>query len=308
MRSASKISAGMVNPIVLKKFNTFWLASEQIEMLTATMQEMKCYLGKTFFVQNPIYRIFHDPNEKLLWLKKRQRADLTPFLSDEIHHLDEINNPYQCGKVMQGGYLHVASFFESFYDYLSQNEYWVQELFDYQKLDTDTLQYKDNQFQHIVFCEGNAVQHNPFFSFIPIKPNKGHQIEVKIEELTLQNVVKKKHFLIPLENGNFYYGGTYDREDTHPEINPLAVQELTEGLSWICNQDFEIVEKNTAFRPTVADRRPIIGKHPQYNNVFVFNGLGARGVLNGAYFSRQLFAFIENGIPIDDEVAIERFL
>jgi hypothetical protein len=41
--------------------------------------------------------------------------------------------------------------------------------------------------------------------------------------------------------------------------------------------------------------------------MYVFNGLGARGILNGCYFSKSLYDYIENDIPLHDEVSLERF-
>ncbi|MNY56347.1 hypothetical protein D3C86_1924180 [compost metagenome] len=61
------------------------------------------------------------------------------------------------------------------------------------------------------------------------------------------------------------------------------------------------------FRPTVKDRRPILGRHAQRSNLYVFNGLGARGILNGCYFSKTLFDYIENNIPLPKEISIDRF-
>ena len=61
------------------------------------------------------------------------------------------------------------------------------------------------------------------------------------------------------------------------------------------------------YRPTVKDRRPILGRHHRIANMYVFNGLGARGILNGSWFSRELFDFIETGKPVSPEVDLQRF-
>ena len=42
-KGASQVSAGIVNPLVLKKFTTFWLAAEQIDFLTKTISEIESY-------------------------------------------------------------------------------------------------------------------------------------------------------------------------------------------------------------------------------------------------------------------------
>ena len=118
-------------------------------------------------------------------------------------------------------------------------------------------------------------------------------------KLDYEFTLKKKHFLFPLDEEFHYYGGTYDPNERENEIDDFKTEELIAGLQEIYPHNFEIVEINYGFRPTVKDRRPIIGNHPDHSNYYIYNGLGARGILNGCYFSRELFEHIENGKPIE---------
>ena len=120
-------------------------------------------------------------------------------------------------------------------------------------------------------------------------------------------MIKKKHFLFRFSGDEYYYGGTYDRDSNIHEIEDKAVEELQKGLEEVYKYGYKIDEVSTAFRATIADRRPIIGRHEIYDNLYIFNGLGARGVLNGSYFSKQLFESIEYGIEFHEEVNVKRF-
>ena len=62
-----------------------------------------------------------------------------------------------------------------------------------------------------------------------------------------------------------------------------------------------------AFRATVDDRRPILGTHSEFKNLHIFNGLGARGVLNGTYFSKVMVDYLESEIELDSEIDVKRF-
>lgn len=154
-----------------------------------------------------------------------------------------------------------------------------------------------------------GVRKNPFFKEIPVIPNKGHHLKVKLSRpLSHQHTLKKKHFLFPLKDDLYYYGGTYDPNERENEIDDFKEVELIEGLEAFYPHDFETVEINYGFRPTVKDRRPILGNHPDHSNFYIFNGLGARGILNGCYFSQELFQHIENGKDLMSEVDIKRFI
>lgn len=307
-KSASQVSAGIINPVVLKKFTTFWKAQEQIDFLKDTLNEIDSYTGSNYLINSPIHRIFHDGNEQNLWLRKSDNDELSGFLDRKFDHLEVVKNDFNTGKVNQSARLEVSGFFMGLFGFLEKNGFLVKEKFDYEKLDVSSATYKNFQCKHIVFCEGMGVKENPFFSDIAVIPNKGHHIKVKLSTSIPKDItIKKKHFLFPTDNGLYFYGGTYDREQLHHHIDESAVTQLVNGLSEIYPYDFEVKEVNFGFRPTVKDRRPIIGRHASYKNLYVFNGLGARGILNGCYFSKNLYQFIEENIPLHEEVSSDRF-
>lgn len=304
-KSASFVSAGIVNPAVLKRFTTFWLAQEQIDSLKKTLSEIEGYTHKNYLIEKPILRVFHDEKEKELWLKKSNEIS---FLSNDFIKINSIKNPFGCGKVNHSARLNVRDFFTDLMNFLEQNSHLIKEKFDYNLIKTENSTYKDIQFKNIIFAEGMAAKENPYFSEIPVEANKGHHLEVKISEKIEDDfTIKKKHFIFPLNENTYYYGGTYDREQTHHKIDDSAVEKLTNALVEFYPNDFEVINVKFGFRPTVKDRRPIVGNHPEFKNLYVFNGLGARGILNGNYFAINLYNHLENGEQIHPEVDVKRF-
>ena len=304
-KSASMVSAGIINPAVLKRFTTFWLAQEQIDSLKKTLSEIEGYTHKNYLIEKPILRVFHDEKEKELWLKKSNEIS---FLSNDFIKINSIKNPFGCGKVNHSARLNVRDFFTDLMNYLEQNSHLIKEKFDYNLVKTENSTYKDIQFKNIIFAEGMAVKENPYFSEIPVEANKGHHLEVKISEKIEDDfTIKKKHFIFPLNENTYYYGGTYDREQTHHKIDDSAVEKLTNALAEFYPNDFEVTQVKFGFRPTVKDRRPIVGAHSEFKNFYVFNGLGARGILNGNYFAINLYNHLENGEEIHPEVDLKRF-
>lgn len=308
-KSASQVSAGIINPVVLKKFTTFWKAQEQIDFLKDSLKEIEAYTGKNYLIDAPIHRIFHDENEQKLWLKKSENIELQNFLDENFDHIEVVKNDFNTGKVNQSARLNVKGFFMGVFDFIENRGQLIKEKFDYSEINTADSVYKDFTFKKIIFCEGMGVKENPFFSDTPVNANKGHHIKVKLSKSLVQNItIKKKHFLFPLENDLYFYGGTYDRDQLHHHIDDSAVEQLTNGLAEFYPYDFEIQEVNFGFRPTVKDRRPIIGKHSDHSSMYVFNGLGARGILNGCYFSKVLYDCIENDSQLPEEVDMKRFI
>ena len=71
--------------------------------------------------------------------------------------------------------------------------------------------------------------------------------------------------------------------------------------------DFEVVNQRAGIRPTVSDRRPLVGRHPNHKQMYVLNGLGTRGVLIAPAMAEALYAFIETDTPLAEEIDINRF-
>ena len=104
-KSASFVSAGIINPAVLKRFTTFWLAQEQIKALKKTLSEIEVYTHKNYLIEKPILRVFHDEIEKELWLKKSNEIS---FLSKDFLKIKSVKNPFGCGKVNHSARLSVS--------------------------------------------------------------------------------------------------------------------------------------------------------------------------------------------------------
>ena len=80
-----------------------------------------------------------------------------------------------------------------------------------------------------------------------------------------------------------------------------------EKLKTFLECDFKVDGHVAGIRPTVVDRRPLVGGHPEHQNMYVLNGFGSRGVLIGPYASKQLFDHIESKTDLDPEMDIQRF-
>jgi len=305
--SASKICAGVCNPLVLKRFTKIWKDEEQIEYLQIILSEIEKYLKKNYLIRENVVRIFHDEVEKNLWLKKSNQEEFSNYISNNIQNLKNIENPFGSGAVKTSCRMNVPDFFSDFFDYLKKNDHLVNEKFSYKDLDEKNSIYKNIFFNNLIFAEGVGAKNNPYFAEIPIQPNKGHRLSVSLERDIDPVIAKKKHFLLKFSGKEYYYGATYDRESQTEGSDNDAKNELIDALNETYKYQYKLIDVRYAFRATTLDRRPILGKHKNYKNIHIFNGLGARGVLNGSYFSKHLFNFIEKGIEIFPEVNVERF-
>jgi len=169
------------------------------------------------------------------------------------------------------------------------------------------LNYNGISAKNIVFAEGFGIKQNPFFQHLPLNGTKGELLLINAPKLKINYVLKSSVFLIPVGGHNYIVGATYEWKDKTNNTTQKGKEELLNKLKIFLKCEFKVIKQLAGIRPTVIDRRPLVGVHIKYNNIFVVNGLGTRGVMIAPYVAKQLFDFIEKEKPLDREINISRF-
>ena len=175
------------------------------------------------------------------------------------------------------------------------------------KINKNIIRYKKLKASKIVFCEGFGLRKNPFFNNLPMQEAKGELLTIYAPDLNVDFLIKAAVFALPLGNNYYKVGATFNWKDKTMLPTPAGKQELVQKLESFITTSYKIVEHTAGIRPTVKDRRPLIGKHPTYQNLAVLNGLGTRGVMIAPTASKALYNHLENDVALDEEVDIKRF-
>jgi glycine oxidase len=311
-QNSSKIAGGLYNPVILKRFSEVWLAQEQLllmnEFYTVLEEKLKCKVD----FKKPILRKFFSVEEQNNWFAASDKMALAPFLSTELIYkkYKGIDSPYDYGEVLQTGYVDTALLLDKYKEYLIKEKLFQEESFDYDalQLENDSIRYKNIEAKHIIFAEGFGMHSNPYFKNLPLDGTKGELFIIKVSGLDLDVIVNTSVFILPLGDDLFKVGATYNWKDKTDLPTEEGKAELIERIKEIITCDFEIVEHFAGVRPTVKDRRPLVGTHQNYESIHILNGLGTRGVMLGPSMAKELFDFIEFKTPLNKEIDINRFL
>lgn len=307
---SSKVAGGLYNPVVLKRFSEVWKAKEQLEIAFPFYRSIEQKLQFIFDYKIPIYRKLASIEEQNNWFQAADKPNLSPFLSSTLIKggLKNINSSYGFGEVLETGYLDIASLISNYSDYLKQANCYTTDRFKYNNIQfyDDYVQYENIKAKHIVFAEGFGLHSNPFFNDLPLDGTKGELLIIKAPNLDLNVVVKSNIFLLPLGNDLYKVGATYDWNDKTNTPTAEGKKELVDNLKDLILCDFEIIKHFAGVRPTVKDRRPLVGTHFQYEKLHLLNGLGTRGVMLGPYLALQLFKNITENIALEKEIDIKR--
>ncbi|MFB9055876.1 NAD(P)/FAD-dependent oxidoreductase [Mariniflexile ostreae] len=310
-QQSSVVAGGLYNPVVLKRFTPVWKSDEQLQMALTMYQSLEQELGVQLDYKVPVRRKFTSVEEQNDWFTASDKPILHKYLRPKIikNVNNAINAPFGLGEVLQTGRLDVKTLIDHYRAALLLKNICIEEAFQYELLQIhhNKVQYQNIIATYIVFAEGFGITQNPFFNDLPLVPTKGELLTIYAPDLKIDYVLKGPVFLIPLGNDLYSVGATYEWEDTTHNITEKGKIELLEKLKTLITCSFKIIGQVAGIRPTVKDRRPLVGQHEIHKNMFVLNGLGTRGVMIGPYVATQLFNLIENKEPLDKEIDSSRF-
>ena len=310
-QNSSKIAAGLYNPVILKRFSEVGQAKEHLLVMNEFFSELEKKLNTKFDFKTPILRKFFSVEEQNNWFAASDKVNLASYLSTQIisKKYQSIDSPFGYGEVLQTGYIDTALVLEKYHEYLLKEQLLIEETFDYTLLEEEPngIRYKDIQAKHIIFAEGFGIHANPYFKHLPLDGTKGELLIIKAPQLNLDAILNTSVFILPLGNDLFKIGATYNWEDKTNLPTEEGKRELVERIKEIITCDFEIVNHFAGVRPTVKDRRPLVGTYTNHNSIHVLNGLGTRGVMLGPAMAKILFDHIEYQIPLEKAIDIKRF-
>ena len=309
-QNSSRIAGGLYNPVILKRFSEVWQALEQLELLYIFYANLERKLQIKLDYKLPLLRKFYSIEEQNNWFTASDKPNLSKFLSTNLitKKWDAIPSPFNFGEVLYSGYVDTNLLVNSYKQFLINQNAYLDDTFDYTGLliEKDFISYQNIKAKHIVFAEGFGMILNPFFNKLPLDGTKGELLLIKAPNLNLDVIMKSSIFVLPIGNDLYKVGATYNWEDKTNIPTEAAKKELIDNLKELITCDFEVIEHYAGVRPTVKDRRPLVGTHPVHKNLHVLNGLGTRGVMLAPAMAKNLYNHIENQIPLDKNIDILR--
>jgi hypothetical protein len=309
-QKSSVVASGLYNPVVLKRFTSVWNSEEQLALALPVYATLEKSLNVKLDYNIPVLRRFTSIEEQNNWFTVSDKPELSQFLSADIIKNNNlaIDAPFGFGKVLQTGRIDTNLLISEYKSRLKQNNLLFEDVFDYSALNANNeVSYKDISANHIVFAEGFGLKKNPFFNHLPMREVKGELLTIYAPKLKIDYVLKSSVFIIPLGNDLYRIGATYDWKDKSNDITSKAKKELLNKLKTFIKCDFDVISQVAGIRPTVNDRRPLVGQHELHKNFYVLNGLCTRGVMIAPYIAKELYRFIEHDIPLDNAIDINRF-
>ena len=308
---ASVVAAGMINPLVFKRLTKSWMVDELLPEMKTAYRNLEDVLGDRFLFDMNILKPLSE-QEKMLWQERKGNTEFKAYIGDitDLSPVEQLHKAPAYAQVKGAGYVNLERFLQHAENFFSAKGLLVYH--DYFPEDKTVKQTDygigEVRARKLVFCEGYHLKNNPLFDFVKLNPVKGEVLQILAPELSEEYILNKKCFVLPIGNHRFKVGSTYEWKDLSEQNTEKGKASIIERLENLVSTKYTIEQHRAGVRPAVIDRRPVLGQHHDCNNIFVFNGLGTKGVMLAPYFAKLMCSYLLGESHLPDEININRFL
>ena len=309
--SATRIAAGLINPVGMKRCIPSYNAQHYFPKAIERYREIEQKLGVDFLELKPILRLFANQEVKHDWQIKFSNNNMDKYISRffEDNTYSFLNDNEGSAELYPSAHINLLTFLDNSREYLKTEALILDERFDFSQFDPIQGVYKSLQSDRVIFCEGFRLKYNPYFKSLPLSPTKGEVMTIRVPSIEyFDKIISKGVYILPLGNFLYFVGATYNHTDLTDQLTREGQSFLRDKISDILSVEYEVISSVAGVRPTVKDRKTLIGLHPKYEKIGVFNGLGTRGALQGPSLSAEFSAILVGNQKNTQNVDNQRFM
>lgn len=322
---SSGVPIGLINPAAAKQANLSWNAKSCISAIDQLLERTRSHSEQLFFKKSGVLRpsvdaatleafstslsrhsypvgwarwmnseevdTFH-PNLKHagggLWVNEGYTVDVPTYLDALALMLREI------GATVSTGTEIVSK------TWLPIDKLWVIDLSNGITL----------RARHVVTTTGAAILDDPDWKWMPVHKIKGQMALYRSsEQLKWTHAIAGRGYVAHLNGYDWVIGSTFEHHFDNLEPDEAGLRFLEQKVDSLLPDirlHSELSQQWVGVRLGTPNRMPIIGPHPLSKGLWVFTGLGSKGLLYAAYLGQLLAACMVNYSAIPIEVSTER--
>lgn len=323
--SASRVAAGMFNPVSFRRVVEVWNAGPHLEAMRQTIRAMEDALGlKGKLLHDvPVAKVFANEDYRKTWDDRwTQNHGVCQWASVGEDHadagIDAVTGPAGVGRVHASGWVDVPTLLDGMERFLSdqgllQDRAW------------SVADGVPSGADAVVDCRGVGAAEELAQVGVTVNPNHGDVLTLSTPLTgpgtldTAGHNINNGKWLLPTEvkEGRQWWrlGATYSWHRLKPTPNAMAAQELRDHMAKAFDDEgaealrtAQLESHQAGLRPASPDRRPTVGPWPgQPKGVLMLNGLGTRGVLVGPAMATHLVNWWLDGVELPPEIRAARF-
>lgn len=164
----------------------------------------------------------------------------------------------------------------------------------------------ETEAKYLIMANGYGIQDFPQWSFLRLHPVKGQALEIINHGISSPRTVSARGYLAFMDD-KLVIGSTYEHHFSNLRPDEKGKTRLLKKLETIYPDTNKTKLKQWAgCRISTPDRLPYLGEHPEFSQLYIFNGLGSKGLMYSGYCASMLADFIINNKPVHSTFNVNR--
>ncbi len=302
LSTSSKVAAGLINPIVLKRLKLVAGADSYLNLALPFYRDLNGKSAREILHEIPIAHIFQTTGKLNDWNEKAANPAFKRYLGEITKNQStSLIAPLGLGLMNDTSWVDTTALLKYHEENIPKGSG-----IDYIEVKPQDLSKLSEQYKHVIICNGHLLRLLlPNFDTI-FTPTRGEVMVIETDgDLPADRIIHGPVFILPLGDGRYKVGATYHWDTLADQPTDDGITKLKTDLEKIYSGSYKVVRHEAGVRPNTRDRKPILG-HIK-DNIYCFNGLGSRGVLMAPLLAEQLLNHILLNTPLEDSVNLARF-
>lgn len=288
--SSSSVAAGLINPTTGSRPKPSWRRERLLPLAKRSYDDFSSLVNTNVWTDRKIRRVFLTEKDAQLWSSAVERGVGVEWQAIEDER-DGVKFPFG-GSEYGGATVDTRLFLAEAKQLFTDNGILA-------KADPT-----DEDFDHVIWCQGYQAATDPMWSWLPFQPVKGEIVDAEIGGHPLTSIYLRGVWIIPVAQNRVRIGATHDWANLNSETTELAREKLLAKAHAILDREMKVVDQQAAVRPAARSKRPYLGIHPRNERHVIINGLGAKGTLWAPWAAQSILDLLVDNIEVHDEVNI----
>lgn len=323
-KSSPGAPAGLVNPATGRKAKKSWESENCYHALKENLKLLSNETGKELFKAGGVLRPaiteelagyfkrsfeeFDWPENWVSWLDEGETRQLNPDVAPNYGALF-----LHCGLTVFVNY-----YLDSYREYLQNKgvEFWGVHA-GYQRSESSGHRITGEsgeraEVEKVIVAAGANSTDFEEWRPLPVHHVKGQLVVFRTKkDLAWDHAVSALGYILPLGKNRLVTGSTYEHQFDSLQTTDQAYEQILQKFRKMLPDLGASVEKTgqlAGVRVTTPNYLPVIGEHPGIENLFIYTGMGSKGLLFSEYVAKILGEHILNGSNISPDLDVKRML
>ena len=301
--SASKVAAGIINPITGHRLNlsdgfeTFFPSAERF------YHQLELELGVKLWQPIAQTRLLKNQGQKNHYQLRLEQEEYRPYLDSKNDSCELFRNPcYGSVGINHTVVIDVKQVLNSFQSKLKELGCFFSNKVDYAAIRNNggVIEVSGINASTIIFCEGHQAIYNPWLADLPFKLSKGEILTLATQP-AMTTMLNWGQWLVP-SDGYAKLGSSFEWQDLSTKNTIKTEHTLMNSLYQHTRISARIEAREAGVRPTTVRRKPFIGQIAGWSNGYCFNGFGSKGCLLIPHYADLLSDHLLLAKPLPSEL------